>query len=474
MESIKIGWGMRSITPDKPVLLAGQFHDRIADRVRDPVMVTAMAIEGADGEQAVMVSCDLVGIEDHILEGVRARLRNDIPELDSDLVILNVTHTHTAPTLKGFIESRVRPFLTCPREYPGIMTPDEYSDLVIGRIVEAVKEAWLGRRQGGLSWGEGYAAIGHNRMVLYHDGMAKMYGNVDSIFFKGFGGPEDHRVEMMFTWDQNIELTGIIVNMACPAQIIEHESFISADYISEVRELVKQKWGPSVHVLGTIGASGDLAPRDLMRNKAHGKLEGDEELRAAATSLVRAMEAGLETTGRTIDTNPVLKHRVRNVSLPLRRVEKEETERAISQWEAFRNAKESQEDDLVYFESLGFARQMEIFNDWALQKHYHRLRQHAFYQMELHVLRIGDSALVTNPFELYTEYGLQIKARSAAKQTFISQLTCGSGGYLPTASAIASGGYGTQLLSGAVGDEGGRLLVEHTLEAIQSVWQDPA
>jgi len=31
-----------------------------------------------------------------------------------------------------------------------------------------------------------------------------------------------------------------------------------------------------------------------------------------------------------------------------------------------------------------------------------------------------------------------------------------------------------QLLSGSIGDEVGRLLVEHTLEAIQSVWQDHA
>lgn len=474
METIKIGWGVRSITPDKPVLLAGQFHDRIADQVRDPVMVTAMALEGAGGEQAVMVSCDLVGIESHIQDGVRDRLRNEAPGLDPEVVILNVTHTHTAPVLKGYMESRVRPFLTHHREYTDIMTPAEYSDLVIGQIVEAVKEAWQGRKQGGLSWGEGYAAIGHNRMVLYHDGTAKMYGNVDSIFFKGFAGPEDHRVEMMFAWNRDNELTGILVNMACPAQIIEHESFISADYISEVRGLVKQKWGPSVHVLGMIGAAGDLAPRDLMRNKAHGKLEGDEELRAAAQSLVRAMEAGLETTGRTIDTNPVFKHQVRTVSLPMRRIEKDEAEKAASQWEAFRLVYDSQENPLAYFESLGFSRQLEIFSYWAVQNHYHRLRQHAFFQMELHVLRIGDSALVTNPFELYTEYGLQIKARSAAKQTFVSQLTCGSSGYLPTASAIASGGYGTQLLSGAVGDEGGRQLVEHTLEAIQAVWQDHA
>ena len=53
------------------------------------------------------------------------------------------------------------------------------------------------------------------------------------------------------------------------------------------------------------------------------------------------------------------------------------------------------------------------------------------YQMELHVLRLGDIAIATNPFELFTDYGIQMKARSKALQTFVIQLA-GSGSYLPT------------------------------------------
>ena len=44
---------------------------------------------------------------------------------------------------------------------------------------------------------------------------------------------------------------------------------------------------------------------------------------------------------------------------------------------------------------------------------------------------MNDVAIATNEFELFTDYGVQIKARSPAVQTFVIQLT-GSGGYLPT------------------------------------------
>lgn len=60
--------------------------------------------------------------------------------------------------------------------------------------------------------------------------------------------------------------------------------------------------------------------------------------------------------------------------------------------------------------------------------------------MELHPLRIGDVAIATNAFEPYTDYGIQIKARSPALQTFMIQLA-GPGTYLPTERAVQGGGY---------------------------------
>ncbi len=78
--------------------------------------------------------------------------------------------------------------------------------------------------------------------------------------------------------------------------------------------------------------------------------------------------------------------------------------------------------------------------------------------------------MVSNPFELFLDYGLRIKARSKALQTFVVQLACDTGGYLPTAKAVTSGGYGAMAAEGLVGPEGGQALVDRTVELINGMW----
>ena len=89
--------------------------------------------------------------------------------------------------------------------------------------------------------------------------------------------------------------------------------------------------------------------------------------------------------------------------------------------------------------------------------------------MELHAIRLGDVAFATNPFELYLDYGFRIVSRSNAEQTFVIQLCCDSCGYLPTARAVPGGGYSA--LVSKIGPVGGQVLVEETVQAINSLWE---
>jgi len=63
-----------------------------------------------------------------------------------------------------------------------------------------------------------------------------------------------------------------------------------------------------------------------------------------------------------------------------------------------------------------------------------------------------------------------MKARSPAQQTFVLQLTNGCGMYLPTAVAIEGGSYSGLPHVNNVGPEGGQMLVDQTVRAMQALF----
>jgi hypothetical protein len=102
---------------------------------------------------------------------------------------------------------------------------------------------------------------------------------------------------------------------------------------------------------------------------------------------------------------------------------------------------------------------------------YERQKTESTYQDEIHIIRFGDIAIATNPYELFLDYGNQIRARSLAKQTFLIQLSCGSRGYLPTEKAERGSHYSAYVSSGNTGHEGGNILVATTLDHINKMFK---
>ena len=96
MSKLFLGWSEISITPDKKVSLLGQFAERISEYVEKPLTATALAME-KDGDQAVLVSCDLCQITVNLVEGIRAKLADNPLGLDPGKVSFNAIHTHTGP-----------------------------------------------------------------------------------------------------------------------------------------------------------------------------------------------------------------------------------------------------------------------------------------------------------------------------------------------------------------------------------------
>ncbi len=459
---IYVGWSARNITPNRPVALSGQFHKRISTRVEAPLWATALALEAREGEdlvdQAIMVSCDLIGIDDAIPPRLRQKLAGKLEDFDIRKLILNATHTHTGPvTGEEWYEVTEE----------GVMKPSEYVEFLLERLAEAVMEAWQTRKPGGVNWGMGFATVGFNRRMVYADGNAAMYGRNDRSDFRHVEGYEDSTVETLFFWDENRHLSGLAVNVACPSQVVEGESYISSDFWHEVRAILRQRFSQDLHVLAWTGASGDLSPHPQIRRAAEArmrKMNGNiPEIRAIAIRIADAVTYAHDAVRNEILIRLPFAHHVESLRLPARRITESEYQAARAACDAIR---------LKPRERWGREDFARLAWHQGVVDRYERPDEHAAYTMELHVLRLGDVAIATNPFELFLDYGIQMKTRSQALQTFVIQLACGDGGYLPTEKAVSGGGYSAVAESVFVGPEAGRILVERSLEALNRFWRN--
>jgi hypothetical protein len=95
--------------------------------------------------------------------------------------------------------------------------------------------------------------------------------------------------------------------------------------------------------------------------------------------------------------------------------------------------------------------------------------------LPIHAIRIGDVALVTEPCELYCQFGLDIKRRSPAPITAVVGLADGYCGYCPTIYGILGGGYtGDPISWTRLEPYAGYLIVETSGRMLNSLWREQA
>ncbi len=457
-----IGTSTVGITPELPVALDGQMHLRIADEIETPLEANIVVIESRNNneknEAVIFISCDLVAIPLEILEGVRYEVKRVVPEIEVENIVMNATHTHTAPVVR---------FGLYPIPEVGVTQIEDYHSFFAKQTAQAVKEAWENRKPGSVTWGVGSAKIGHNRRATYSDNSAQMYGQTNVPEFRSIEGSEDQNVQTLFFWNQEGNLIAVAINVACPSQVVEHRTVINADYWHPLRQKLRKRFNSQLSVLGWIGASGDQSPH-LMYGKAADermrKLRGIDRLDEIARRVLAALEDTYEVVQMERQNDIPLVHKKESISLPMRIVTKSEFESSQKKVERL----ETQiNKDPKTIEQL--FRRLNSFEGDVIKRYEQQRNNLPIYKTQIHVVKIGDIVICTNPFELFTDYGIAMQARSKALQTFVIQLS-GPGTYLPTEKAIKGGHYSAVIQSTLVGPEGGQLLVDETIRLIDELF----
>lgn len=419
-----VGWASVDITPEKSVNLVGQMTKRISKSVLDPLTATALALEtrGKNGtkEQAIMISYDLVWTRREIQQRLQKLVKPQIPDFDTSKLFLNATHTHTAP---GVLDGAFYGLYDVSKD-KGVMKASQYADFLLERLARIAVQAWQSRKPAGVSWALGHSAVGFNRRAHYFDGKSVMYGDTKNQNFSNIEGYEDHGQEMLFFWDEGRKLTGIVINVACTSQETEQMLKVSADFWHEVRQEIRKRYGRKIFIFPQCGAAGDQSPHLLWRKQAEDIMRqrrGISRRQEIGRRIADAVDEVFPYAKKDIKSKLVFLHTVAKIHLPTR------------------------EPPNLSFHTYDSVKPAEI-----------------------HVVRLGDVALATNPFELYLDYGIRMKARGKAVLTFIVQLSCQHSGYLPTERAVKGGGYSADKF--LVGPDGGQVLVNETVKLINSMW----
>jgi hypothetical protein len=401
--TFEAGFASEEYTPAPGLKLQGQMTERIATETRDPLSANAMALRQND-LTVVLVTLDVCTLNENFVRETQ-QLFEKRYNLPASHLLIHATHTHVAPALHGLIgENEADPaFVASVRE----------------KLLDGAGAALQNLEPVQLFCGCGCMEnMGWNRRAVFEDGTAKMYGHSDMPGFVELEGPRDPQLPVLFAKNESGEITGVLVNFASHPNSIEGEKRYSADFPGEVRRLLSAALD-GAKVLYLTGAAGNTAPSILDPMANPQPWRGEEGLIRSGCYL--AGEA-LKTIAETITPmeNPVLKLQQTTLQIPLKL------------W--------PEENDAWYPHTSGAA---EIYYERSKKEWPERLKTRSPDNVNINVLQMGDAILCTNPAELFVEFGLEIKKHSPAKSTFISELTDGYVGYVPTAKAYAGGGYET-------------------------------
>ncbi|WP_415407800.1 PKD domain-containing protein [Sulfurovum sp. CS9] len=427
-EAIKIGWAEIDITPTEsllPVDLRGQMYARVTSTINDPLTATALAIESDAGEQWILVSIDTIDLGpggarewwpmDH--EGMLVPLRNSLQGtlsgFDLNKLTLVATHTHTAP----YLNETIRHYH--PTHEPVKNNP--YYDFAKWKLELVIQQAWNNRTYGGLSFEKGEAAVGFCRIVKYTDGHHEMYGDTSRPDFAGMLTPFDHTLELMYTFNPSGGLTGIMINIVSPSQRVGGAEYLSADFWYDVKQKLRQTYGNDIYILPYGGAAGEMSPWNLEGTRATRNEIGE----MIADSVRKRYPSAMNTIKYQVE----MKHTARDVNLTTK----------------------------SYYHT-----NHPVYNE-----------PRPTYLVEIHAVRLDNTAWVNNPFELFNAWGKAIQNGSVPTQTIIAQMSgLNRGGYLPTQEAVSGGAYSSLIQDGWCDHIGGQQLVDNSVDMINGLFED--
>lgn len=436
---IRVGASKITINGKIGSQIQGAAVDNVADYIRDDLEANALIC--SDGKtQVMLVSCDIAGLLPEYTEKAAAEMA-DRAGIDKRDIIIACTHTHSGPSV----------IPTNPSKELDI----DYLDLLHDRLVTLAEQTVKSMAPARVGWQAGSVRIGYNRRFCWEDGSHSMHGDPRKSGFTGLEGPDDpHHVALLFLQAQeNVPIALLHANTGHPTNFYG-KNFYSADFPGAARTYLREALGEDLPVLYLNGAFGDIerfndlsryhypeTPERNMLRMAH--LVAGETLRCMHEMPICEISGiGHEYEDMKAD---VRLPAVDRLAWAQDVMDRYEGGVGVDKWE-----------------------RMFAFGITSLQKQF---GENPVDALPIHAIRIGQLALLTQPCEMFCQFGLDIKRRSPAAATAVGGISDGYRGYLPSTQGIIGGGYsGEPIFWTRYTAETGYLLVDAASKLLRRLW----
>jgi len=420
MNNLKAGFARANINPPMGIPIRGYFKVRLAEGILDDLEVNALALQCGD-VKTLLISIDHCGNGQAITDAFR-KAASDATGVPADNIIVSATHTHTGPAIDLNSEDKII---------------KEYSDFVLGRIVDVSKFAVEDLKDAKMGYGKGTAPnVAFVRRYVMKDGSIKTNPGVNNPDIVRPIGDTDESVNVM-RFDREGADTIIFVNFANHPDVVGGCK-ISADWPGLLRKDV-EKFLDNTKCIFFNGAQGDVnhvnvhpKPGDL--NNMFMDFDDVSRGYAHAEYIAQVVMGGvLQAYDKVnyVDVDKLISEQ-KVINVPSNRPDPKDMPEAHRINDLHNAGKDSE----LPYEGMMLTTIVAEAGRMVRLEH----GPDAF-DMRLSAMVIGPVAIIGIPGEPFTGIGMGLKATEGYDMILPCCLSNGSEGYFPMQDSYDEGGY---------------------------------
>jgi hypothetical protein len=447
--SLLAGAATSNITPPLGELIVGNWVPVAATYVHDELHARCLAFDDG-GNRVAIVVVDNVGVPRRVLDEAK-RLAQKQSGIPVERILISSTHTHSATTARSSAD------WDDPTQS---FTP--YQTFLAGRIADGISRAVTNLEPARVGWGSGNLPEQvFNRRWFMKPGphLNNPFGGTDKVQMNPPVGSPD-LVKPAGPTDPEIGFLSVQSVSGRPIALLANYSLhyvggvpnghVSSDYFGIFARrmthlLERESHAPPFVPMLSNGTSGNINNIDFRGGQK--RLPNYERMELVANQVAAEVFKGIQS----IEYREAVPVRIvqRELTLSTRQPTEKLMAWAREVLSRPENAPARHQRERIYAERTQRMAAMPAHIDVPLQ-----------------ALRIGDFAIVSIPFEVFVEMGLELKEQSPFKDTIAISLANGAYGYVPTVAHHELGGYETWLGTNQVEVEAAPKIVETLLQML--------